>query len=266
MTWRLRNEDIRFLLGTFAPNVNPDEVAELDEAWLEEVLESDTLANQILQAPYTLLGISPWLFFNVLLRKVRRDLAGETYTRERRARQQLVIFDTDKAIELLDQAPIRDYLAALLASFTRIASMTVRVNIGPGMWRRYRTNDLDVEGLIRYAEAVDEPLRFEPYKRIGDVCLFLAGMFPEYLENQYRYPLSRQVRPGARGKVLQSREDYERFGRAFYEMAAEHERAQVGGLDEVLTTLSEAFLVAEKPLAFLSNRYLWQTRHQLFGL
>ena len=74
------------------------------------------------------------------------------------------------------------------------------------------------------------------------------------------------MRPGARGKVLQSREDYERFGRAFYEMAAEHERAQVGGLDEVLTTLSEAFLVAEKPLAFLSNRYLWQTRHQLFGL
>jgi hypothetical protein len=134
------------------------------------------------------------------------------------------------------------------------------------VWRRYRANDLDVEGLIRYAEAMDEAYRFEPYKRIADVCLFMAGMFPEYLESRYRYPASHLIRPGVKGRLLQNREDYERYGRAFYELAAEHERAEVGGLNEVLSTLSEQFLLAEKPLTFLANRYLWASRHQLFDL
>jgi hypothetical protein len=37
-------------------------------------------------------------------------------------------------------------------------------------------------------------------------------------------------------------------------------------LDEVLTTLSESFFLAEKPLAFLTDRYLRFTRHRLFEL
>jgi hypothetical protein len=94
----------------------------------------------------------------------------------------------------------------------------------------------------------------------------MTGMFPEHIESRYRYPVSRQVRPSMKGRLLQSREDYERHGRAFYQLAAEHERAEVGGLDEVLATLSSRFVLAEKPLAFLAGRYLWATRHQLFGL
>jgi hypothetical protein len=49
-------------------------------------------------------------------------------------------------------------------------------------------------------------------------------------------------------------------------LAAEHEQARVERLDNVLTTMSENFVLAEKPLAFLANRYLRFSRHSLFEL
>ena len=69
-----------------------------------------------------------------------------------------------------------------------------------------------------------------------------------------------------RSRIVKSREDYEAHGRAFYRLAAEHERARIEGLQEVLATLSENFILASKPLAFLANRYLGFSRHRLFGV
>ena len=50
---------------------------------------------------------------------------------------------------------------------------------------------------------------FGPYKRIANVCLFLAGMSPDYIDVQYRYPLSRQIRPRMTGLIFRRGEDYE---------------------------------------------------------
>jgi hypothetical protein len=172
----------------------------------------------------------------------------------------------DRVARLLEQDPLREYLATMLASFTRIESVTVPVRVRKGVWRKYRANDLDAESLMRFAEGQEKEFRFEPYKRIADVCLFLAGMFPDFIEARYRYPLSRQVRPRMKGQLLRTLEDYEWHGRAFYRMAAEHERAKEEGLADVLRTLSDDFVLAEKPLAFLSDRYLRLTRHRLFEL
>jgi hypothetical protein len=119
---------------------------------------------------------------------------------------------------------------------------------------------------MRYCQTLDQEFHFEPHKRIGDVCLFLAGMFPQYIDSQHRYPLSRQLRPRTRSRIVRSREDYEAHGRAFYKLAAEHERARLEGLEDVLTTLSDNFVLAEKPLAFLANRYLGFARHRLFDV
>jgi hypothetical protein len=268
MRWRLRRHDLRFMVETLMPGSRDREhAADLvrgDERLLEAMLDDDRLFERLMAEEEILVLVSPWLFFTVLLRRARRDLEQEAFTVERRHRQKVLLFDTDRVIQLLEQEPLRDYLAAMLASFTRVESVTVPVRVRKGIWRRYRASDLDVESLMRYCQAVDEEFRFEPYKRIADVCLFLAGMFPGYVEAQYRYPLSRQVRPRMRGRICASLEDYEAHGRAFYQLAAEHERARVEGLDEVLAALSESFVLAEKPLAFLGDRYLRFTRHRLF--
>jgi hypothetical protein len=270
MRWRLTDRDLVFLVETLMPGASDVEEAaqriRSDEPLLEAMLDDDELFQRLLGNEEVLVQVSPWLFFAVLLRRARRDMELETYTVERRARQKVHLFDADLVLELLEQEPLCDYLATMLASFTRIRSVTVPVRVRRGIWRRYRTNELDVDSMLRYSQTVDEAYRFGVYKRIGDACLFLAGMFPEYIDSQYRYPLSHQLRPRSRSRIVASLEDYEAHGRAFYQLAAEHETARVEGLDQVLATLSENFVLAEKPLTFLANRYLQYTRRKVFGM
>jgi hypothetical protein len=270
MKLELTRRDLLFMIETLMPErEDKEDTADRlrsDEVLIEAMLNDDRLFERLMSEKDVLLVVSPRLFFAVLLRQAQRDLQQEAFTVERRARQKVVMFDADRVIELLEQEPVRDYLADMLASFTRVHSVTIPIRVRRGIWHRIRTSDLDVESLMRYVQNVDEALRFEPYKRIGDVCLFMAGLFPEYIDAQYRYPLSRQVRPGARGRLLTRLEDYEEHGRAFYRLAAEHEVAHMEGIDDVLNTLSESFVLAEKPLAFLSSHYLGFTRQTLFGM
>jgi hypothetical protein len=156
---------------------------------MESMLDDRQLFQRLMRDKKMLSQISPWLFFTILLRQARRDLQREAFTVEQRGRQKVVLFDADRVVHLLAQAPIRDYLATMLASFTRLESMTVLVEVRPGTWRGYHTHELDIEGMIRYSQTLDEAFRFAPYKRIAEVGLLLTGMFPEYLSSQSRYPV-----------------------------------------------------------------------------
>jgi hypothetical protein len=270
MKWRLRRPDLLYLVETLMPqHTNRERTVDLiqdDDRLVESMLDDERLFRRLMATEDVLVRVSPWLFFTVLLRRTQRDMERESFTVERRNRQKVVLFDTDRVLDLLSRELVRDYLAMMLASFTRIESMTMSVEVTKGVWRTYRTDELNVEGLMRYSETTGEPFRFEPYKRIGDVCLFLTSFFPEYIEAQCRYPSSRQLRPRARGRVCASRDDYEAMGRMFYRLAAEHEMARMEGLDGVLAALSEEFVLAEKPLRLLADRYLQLKRHALFGL
>jgi hypothetical protein len=270
MRGRLNHRDMLFIVETLMPGrADREHSADrltADEAQLETMLDDNRLFQRLMRDENILLQISPWLFFTVLLRRAWRDLEREAFTVEQRGRQKVVLFDADRVVQLLAQEPVRDYLATMLASFTRVESVTVLAEVKPGAWRGYRTNELNIEGMMRYSQTLDESFRFAPYKRIADGCLFLTGMFTEYINGQYRYPLSGQLRPRMRSRLCQQVEDYEAYGQAFYQMAAEHELAKREGLDEVLITLSENFILAEKPLAFMASRYLQFTRHTLFEL
>jgi hypothetical protein len=112
---------------------------------------------------------------------------------------------------------------------------------------------------------VEDEYRFGFYKRIADICLFILGIFPEYAEHEYRYPFSGQVRPQIRGKVRMSPEDYEKEGRKFYKLAAEHQSAKELDLFQVFWALHENFQKAKKPLNFIAEHYLQYKRHKLFG-
>jgi hypothetical protein len=266
----LSHNDLLFMIETLIPErTDKQRLVELikdDEGFVEAMLRDEELFDRVMGDGEILVKISPKLFFAVLLEGIRRDLEKETYTIERRHFQKIAVFDSDRVVELLSRKQIRDYLAEMLASFTHIESFTLPVRVRKGLWRKYRFNDLNVDSLIRYCQAVDEEHRFRFYKRIADVCLFLAGMFPGHIEAQYRYSLSGKVRPRAVGQSRRSIEDYEEEGRAFYELAAEHKVARAQNLDGILSTLSENFTLAGKPLAFMSNHYLCSRKHELFEL
>jgi hypothetical protein len=123
-----------------------------------------------------------------------------------------------------------------------------------------------VDSLVRYAQLLEEEQRFGIYRRIGDACLFLAGIFPEYIKARQRYPQSGLPRLRLRSSLLHSLEDYEAYGRTFYRLATRYSSARAQGLHDVLALLSEHFVLAEKPLAFLAERYLSLRKHHLFEL
>ncbi|MGQ9457134.1 MAG: hypothetical protein ACUVXH_10580 [Anaerolineae bacterium] len=266
---RLSDQDILFMVQTLMPHRTDHarvvEAIRDDRAYLEAMLDDERLFQQVMGDEEILIKISPRLFFHILLRRALRDLRELTHTVEVRNLQKVAVFDADQVVNLLERPEVRDYLADMLASFTRIESVTVPVRVRRGVWRKVRFSDFDLDSLEHYAQSVEGALRFGPYKRIADVCLFLVGMFPEYIEAQYRYPLSKVPRRGILGRP-RSLEDYEEEGRQFYTLAAEHEAAHALNLRDVLITLAERFTLAEKPLMHLSRRYLGLSRHRLFGL
>jgi len=153
----------------------------------------------------------------------------------------------------------------MLSSFTRINSYTISFRERKGIWRKIRFNDMDIYSLMSFCEVVEDEYRFVFYKRIADICLFILGLFPEYAERDYRYPISGKVRPHIPTKRRISPEEYEKEGRKFYKLAAEHHSAKELDISEVLRTLHKSFQMAKKPLNFLSEHYLHYQKNKLFG-
>jgi hypothetical protein len=270
MPGKWSRRDLRFLVETLVPERKDIEqvVNSLgnDEELLEAMLQDDRLFQRLISDGESFLLVSPHFFFKILLLRAQRDLEQEVYTVERRHLQKVVLFDAERVVEFMADRAMSDYLAGMLASFTRVQSTTIPIRVRPGIWRRLRVNDLDVDSMIRYAQALGAEQSFAAYQRIGDACLFLTGLFPEHVDARARYPHSGQPRPRLRGSLLHDLEDYEQYGRSFYQLAAEHKKVPSRQLQRVLTALSERFILAEKPLAVLGERYLSLRKHRLFEL
>ena len=72
----------------------------------------------------------------------------------------------------------RLFLTELLTSYTRVASGSTYVRTARG-WRRRRFSELDPLRLASLLDAVPEAERPGIYRRLGDLALFLTGVFPD---------------------------------------------------------------------------------------
>ena len=127
---------------------------------------------------------------------------------ERERRQRIPVFDTHRVADALENPEMCDYLADMLGSFSKVQTYSVGYRVRNGVWRRLRFNDMDIDGLIRFAATLDEAQRFGPYKRIADICLFVSGLFPEHAEVGAYYPMSGKRRPGQAGRLRRNLDDY----------------------------------------------------------
>jgi hypothetical protein len=98
-------------------------------------------------------------------------------------------------------------------------------------------SDMDIDSLIRLAGVVDEEHRFGLYKRIGDLCLFILGIFPKYVIRD----LSFSKEPHSLRRWQHSEGDYEELGRRFYRLAAGHREARLLNLSGIFCDLEEKF-------------------------
>src|ERR1700760_4827009 len=133
---------------------------------------------------------SPFLAFAVAVHRAAADLAEVRYVAERSAaRQQVPLFDAPELRDFLGSAARRLFLAKLLTSFTRVTSSRYRVTVG-GRSRARRFSELDPVRLAGMLEAVPEESRPGVYRRLGDVALFLSGVFPDYVAGQAFSPVN----------------------------------------------------------------------------
>jgi hypothetical protein len=233
-----------------------------DEDILKGMISDDKLFSYLMDDPESIIRISPQLFFTVLIYRVFNDLSQCSYTVEVQNRQKIFVFDTKEVVDLLNNRKVLAYLAGMLTSFVRINSITIPVRVKKGVWRKVKFSDFDVDSLIKYSQIIDETQRFGAYKRIADICLFIMGIFPEYLSPQNR---SYNERNNLFGSIMKkNRESCSEQGSYFYRIAAQQKAAEVYKLNQVLSQLSEKFILATKPLSYLSTHYLGLFKERLF--
>jgi hypothetical protein len=217
-----------------------------------------------------LLRGSPFLIFAVLVHRVVRDLGQASFIEEWVGpRQRVPVFDTASLRDFGADPHRRLFLAELLASYTNVASGSTMVKTTRG-WRRRRFSELDPVRLIELAEMVPQADRSSVYRRLGDLSLFLTGIFPDYagerlIAERDRRQLERAL--GAADRERAERQDgvwlLEQLGRRAYRIAKQG--AGRGAMAAVLAEVSENFAAARRVLNFLTDRYLFPMRRQWFG-
>ncbi len=264
------DKDLDFIIDAAAPSSDsPGRLRRLlgeDAEFRAAMVGDDGLFERVMNDEEIFLHVSPSLYFEVLLRRAHRELQTETYTIERSGRESIPVFDTDDVLEFMKRPQIIEYLASMLASFTRIQSYVVPVRVRKGIRRRIRYDDMDVDSLVRFVATVDPVERFGYYKRIADVCLFVSGVFPDHAQRSHGR--TDKGRGGVVPRSLRLRrtlEDYERDGRKFYGMTQNHPTARTLELTDVFASLKSEFPAARKPLTFIATRYLHASKQNVFG-
>jgi hypothetical protein len=129
-----------------------------------------------------LVGVSPFFAFLVAVEQATREMAAARFVTERSAPRQFVpVFDAPRLREFLTDPMRRLFLAELLTSFVRVASGRYWTRTARG-WRSQRYSELDPVRLAQLAEQTPHAYRPGMYRRLGDVSLFLTGVFPDYVQ------------------------------------------------------------------------------------
>jgi len=123
---------------------------------------------------------SPFLIFAVTVHRAAAELESMDHVPERSGpRGRVPLFDAPDLRDFLDSPARRLFLAELLGSFTRAAGGQYRAMVR-GRPRARRFSELDLARLAATLDTVPEADRPGVYRRLGDVALFLTGVFPDY--------------------------------------------------------------------------------------
>lgn len=216
--------------------------------------------------------VSPFLVFAVVVHRVAQELEEATAVQEWVGpRQRLWVFDVEPLRQFLRDGALRLFLVELLGSYTHVHSGSVRVRDRRG-WRRVPVSELDPWHLVQLLDLVVEAERIWVYRRLGDLALFLTGVFPDFVARAaggawrrwYRTRLA-LVRPETRTDL--GEEDalalVEETGRLSYAAALKLAGTPVGELSLVSEVLRR-FSVARRVLNVIVDRYILPQRHWWF--
>ncbi|HHV54475.1 MAG TPA: hypothetical protein GXX55_03360 [Firmicutes bacterium] len=238
---RLTEADLAFVVEAGAPHrPDPERVARMlreNPDFVDPLLEKDEVFQFVMGQRERLLKLSPFLLFYILLLRVRNDLRRHPHTPELVGHERLLLFDGAAVARLLSDERTRVYLAEMLASFARSRQFLVYRLEADGKVRPRVYSDTRVEDLIELLGAVPQASRYPIYRRLGDLCLLLTGLFPESTPEETRTQLTA-------------------VGTESYRRAARTARAEETGYRPILEGLADQFDLARKPLHLLRHQYL----------
>ena len=253
----------------------------------EDVERDDDVLAAVLAHPATyeaifddrddepLVVATPFLVFAVIVHRAWAELQDATVVEEWvGVRQRLPVLGGTDLREVLATVPRRFFLVELLASYTRVASGSTWVHTRRG-WQRRRFSELDPVRLASLLEAVPEPERAGVYRRLGDLALFLTGVFPDNTAQHGLAPIAeeRLMRlsglrpddelpssgsPGAVGLL-------EHLGERWYRLALRSVRGPLVGSAATVAEIADRFTATRRTLNLLTDRFVFPMRTQWFG-
>ncbi|MGC9668335.1 hypothetical protein ACNTMW_17485 [Planosporangium sp. 12N6] len=179
----LTDEDLRILAVPLGMDLDRAGDLRGRPATVMELLGHPGLFDRLFgRDPVGLVRVSPFLAFLVTVEQAARELATVQFVAERSApRQRVPVFDAPRLRDFLSDPLRRLFLAELLASFVRVASGRYRTRTARG-WHSQRYSELDPVRLAQVAEQAPPAYQPGAYRRLGDVSLFLTGVFPDYAQ------------------------------------------------------------------------------------
>ncbi len=223
---------------------------------------------------------SPFLLFAVAVHRAVDDLDGTAFVGERFGGfKRLPVFASAELRALYGDADRRLFTIEHLTSYTQVTSGPVWVRGEGGAYRRVRYSELDPARLAGLLDLVDEDERAGIYRRLGDLALFLTGVFPDHCARTAAHPitvarLARSINaPG--GEALSAAEVAPLsgaegmggllavLGPRWYRLAAR--RTPLPAVRAALDEAASSFDGIRRFLTVLTDRYLFPVRGQWFG-
>ncbi len=199
--------------------------------------------------------VSPFLLFAVLIHKTADDVRGAKYVDEWIGpKARMPLFDIEPLQEFVEDPGRTFFLAALLSSFAAPESLPVPA--GP----------FDLHGIALWLEQAVPGDRAILLRRLGDLSLFLTGVFPDHTGTNPLQP-AEAVRLGRTlGKTSEEMlalcdrslpsaglEALESLGSDWYNAAASE-----GAAKPVVGDVASRFRAARRVLNHLADHYLYR--------
>lgn len=221
-----------------------------------------------------LITASPTLLFAVIVHRGAQDVASSPFVAERMGARQLVpVFDSPALAQFAADPDHRLFLVELLGSYTRVMSGATAVRVA-GRTRRRRFSELSPGQLAGLLDSVRDEERPGVYRRLGDLALFVTGVFPDHAARRTVGPvelerLVRSLPPAERRGVLRDEPEavfgtgstaavLGGFGPRWYRVASE--LTPLPAVSRPLSEMAGRFDEARRFLTFLADRYLYDTR------
>ena len=215
--------------------------------------------------------VTPFLTFAVAVHRTAWSLSQSTHIEEWAGPHiRLPVFDVPRLSEFLADPVRRFFMVELLGSYTHVSSGVAWEHTARG-WRRKRFSEMDPLTLAGLLESVGPEERPGVYRRLGDLALFLTGVFPDHT--------AKEMPSGARAarlfrlsglspaevESLEGLALYECLGARWYRQAGRSVAGTATASLAAAEEYGERFNDARRILNSVTDRYLFPLRQQWFG-